>query len=87
MKNHLLFNIICLTLNAQNPDSLDINNLQGTYCLTTMNNNQWYRAFVTNISQESIIVNLFDIGLLADVTLKQVIDWLKLNVLIPLCMY
>jgi len=52
-----------------------------------MNNNQWYRAFVTNISEESIIVKLFDIGLLTDVTLKQVTDLLKENVLIPLCTY
>lgn len=71
----------CLTI-AQDPEPLNLNNLQGTYCLTTVNNIQWYRAFIKNINEESIIVNMFDIGLLTDVCLKQVIDLLKLNIII-----
>lgn len=56
--------------------------MQGTYCLTTVNNIQWYRAYIKNINEESIIVNMFDIGLLTDVTLKQVVNLLKLNIIL-----
>lgn len=58
----------------ENPDSesMDINYLQSTYCLATVNNDQWYRASIKNINEESIIVNMFDIGLLTDVSLNQI---------------
>lgn len=51
---------------------MDINHLQNTYCLATVDNEQWYRAYIKNINEESIIVNMFDIGLLTDVSLNQV---------------
>jgi len=51
---------------------MDINYLQSTYCLATVDNDQWYRAYIKNINEDSIIVNMFDIGLLTDVPLNQV---------------
>jgi len=51
---------------------MDINYLENTYCLATVDNDQWYRAYIKNINEESIIVNMFDIGLLTDVLLNQV---------------
>ncbi|XP_015365129.1 PREDICTED: uncharacterized protein LOC107162646 [Diuraphis noxia] len=58
----------------ENPDSelMDINHLQNTYCLATVDNKHWYRAYIKNINEESIIVNMFDIGLLTDVSLNQI---------------
>eukprot|EP00102_Acyrthosiphon_pisum_P025216 XP_016662426.1 PREDICTED: uncharacterized protein LOC100572451 isoform X2 [Acyrthosiphon pisum] len=58
----------------ENPgsDSMDINYLENTYCLATVDNVQWYRAYIKNINEESIIVNMFDIGLLTDVLLNQI---------------
>ncbi|XP_050421406.1 uncharacterized protein LOC126833881 [Adelges cooleyi] len=53
-------------------EPMNLNNLQGTFCLATLSNDQWYRAYITNISDESIIVKLFDIGLLTDVSLTQI---------------
>ncbi|XP_050546738.1 uncharacterized protein LOC126908583 [Daktulosphaira vitifoliae] len=53
-------------------EPISLIDLQGKYCLATLNNGQWFRAYVKNISDESIIVKLFDIGLLTDVTISQV---------------
>jgi len=64
--------MICLICDAQDSKSMDINYLQNTYCLATVDNDQWYRAYIKNINEESIIVNMFDIGLLTDVSLNQV---------------
>lgn len=62
---------ICLINNLQNHD---INNLQqDSYCLATVNNYQWYRALIISINK-SAIVNFFDIGLMTEVSLKQVIS-------------
>jgi len=51
---------------------VDIDYLQSTYCLATIDNDQWYRAYIKSMNEESIIVNMFDIGLLTDVPLNQV---------------
>lgn len=51
---------------------MDIDYLQSTYCLATIDNDQWYRAYIKSMNEESIIVNMFDIGLLTDVPLNQV---------------
>jgi len=51
---------------------VDIDYLQSTYCLATIDNDQWYRAYIKSVNEESIIVNMFDIGLLTDVPLNQV---------------
>lgn len=51
---------------------MDIDYLQSTYCLATIDNDQWYRAYIKSVNEESIIVNMFDIGLLTDVPLNQV---------------
>lgn len=64
------------TVYAQNPCPLDLGNLQSKYCLATINNSQWYRAYIKNINEESVIVNMFDIGLLADVSFNQVVNLL-----------
>lgn len=62
----------------QNPEPLDVNYLQGTYCLATIDNTQWYRAHIRNIREDSIIVFMFDIGLLAELpSLNQVCITLK----------
>jgi len=58
---------------------MDINYLENTYCLATVENDQWYRAYIKNINEESIIVNMFDIGLLTDVSLNQVFALLNPN--------
>jgi hypothetical protein len=64
-------NLIFLLNYLQN---LDFNNLQqDSFCLATVNNNQWYRALIISINK-SAIVNLFDIGLMTEVSLKQVIN-------------
>ncbi|XP_025193812.1 uncharacterized protein LOC112593566 isoform X2 [Melanaphis sacchari] len=52
--------------------STDIDYSQSTYCLATIDNEQWYRAYIKSINEESIIVNMFDIGLLTDVPLNQI---------------
>lgn len=62
-----------LTVYVQNYEP-NVNNLPDTYCLATINNNQWYRAYIKNINEESVIINMFDVGLLTDVGLNQVID-------------
>lgn len=69
----------CSTVNIQNYEPLDINNLQGTYCLATVNNHQWYRAYIYNIDGDTALVNMFDIGLLNDVPLNQVLIISKLK--------
>ena len=51
---------------------MDIDYLQSTYCLATIDNDQWYRAYIKSMNEESFIVNMFDIGLLTDVPLNQV---------------
>ncbi|KAE9535821.1 hypothetical protein AGLY_007722 [Aphis glycines] len=58
----------------ENPrsESVDIDYLQSTYCLATIDNDQWYRAYIKSMNEESIIVNMFDIGLLTDVPLNQI---------------
>lgn len=56
---------------------MDVNNLLGTYCLATLNNDTWYRAYVKNVNEESVIVNMFDIGLLTDVPLNQVYNFFE----------
>lgn len=56
---------------------MDINHLQGTYCLATVDNEQWFRAYVKNVFEECIIVNLFDISLLADLSINQVLRFLN----------
>ncbi|XP_026804803.1 uncharacterized protein LOC113548228 [Rhopalosiphum maidis] len=58
----------------ENPDSKsnNIDYLQNAYCLATVDNEQWYRAYIKNINEDSIIVNMFDIGLLTDVPLNQI---------------
>jgi len=68
---------ICLICNAQDSELMDINYLENTYCLATVDNEQWYRAYIKNINEESIIVNMFDIGLLTDVLLNQVFVFFK----------
>lgn len=61
----------------KNPEPMDFNNIQGAYCLATVNDVQWYRAFIKNINEESIIVNMFDIGLFTDVSLNQVMIYIN----------
>lgn len=65
--------IYYFTVKLPYSELLDANSLQGIYCLATINNNQWYRSKVKNINEDSIIVEMFDIGLLTEVSLKQVI--------------
>uniref|UniRef100_A0A2S2R5N5 Tudor domain-containing protein n=1 Tax=Sipha flava TaxID=143950 RepID=A0A2S2R5N5_9HEMI len=61
-----------ILLHINNDTNLDFNNLQqDSFCLATVNNNQWYRALIISINK-SAIVNLFDIGLMTEVSLKQI---------------
>lgn len=65
--------IYYFTVKLPYSELLDANSLLGIYCLATINNNQWYRSKVKNINEDSIAVEMFDIGLLTKVSLKQVI--------------
>lgn len=48
------------------------------YCLATINSNQWHRAYIKIINEDSITVNMFDIGLITDVSYEQVIHFFNI---------
>lgn len=62
---------------SQHAGPLDVGNLQRIkYCLATISNNQWHRACIKIINEDSITVNMFDIGLITDVSYEQVNNFL-----------
>ncbi|VVC24546.1 Hypothetical protein CINCED_3A019121 [Cinara cedri] len=57
---------------VHNSEPLNVNSLLDSYCLVTGNNGQWYRSKVKNINENTVIVEMFDIGLLTEVSLEQI---------------